>query len=231
MVVAGYVTGLTIFNLMAALLCYDFCCGVSSTSRLCTLVNRWQIVRNASDGNRKMQSTMTEDQVARKLRSQHLIFPAGVVRDVVVVIEGVNVEAKSKKSAANKEKLNLLLEELDQLCGESEEVTEQVSVTEELYCEADVLPAELEQKKARPSSDKSRAGGRSGFQEDQDGRGLKEYSIFDRVCRAKADGKVSCLFGETLESIALCWPVCRECPLLRGSSKSERTLCQTDHCD
>ncbi|KRY32858.1 hypothetical protein T01_940 [Trichinella spiralis] len=89
-----------------------------------------------------MQSTMTEDQVARKLRSQHLIFPAGVV---VVVIEGVNVEAKSKKSAVNKEKLNLLLEELDQLCGESEEVTEQVSVTEELYCEADVLPAELEQ--------------------------------------------------------------------------------------
>ncbi|KRZ61935.1 hypothetical protein T02_1547 [Trichinella nativa] len=73
-----------------------------------------------------MQSTMTEDQVA-------------------LVIEGVNVEAKSKKSAANKEKLNLLLEELDQLCGESEEVTEQVSVTEELYCEADVLPAELEQ--------------------------------------------------------------------------------------
>ncbi|KRX47656.1 hypothetical protein T09_6900 [Trichinella sp. T9] len=69
-----------------------------------------------------MQSTMTEDQVAR-----------------------VNVEAKSKKSAANKEKLNLLLEELDQLCGESEEVTEQVSVTEELYCEADVLPAVLEQ--------------------------------------------------------------------------------------
>ncbi|KRY53180.1 hypothetical protein T03_6974 [Trichinella britovi] len=69
-----------------------------------------------------MQSTMTEDQVAR-----------------------VNVEAKSKKSAANKEKLNLLLEELDQLCGESEEVTEQVSVTEELYCEVDVLPAVLEQ--------------------------------------------------------------------------------------
>ncbi|KRY19988.1 hypothetical protein T12_5853 [Trichinella patagoniensis] len=118
MVVAGYVTGLMIFNLMAALLCYDFCCCVSSTSRLCTLVNRWQIVKIASDGNRKMQSTMTEDQV-------------------VVVIEGVNVEAKSKKSAANKEKLNLLLEELDQLCGKSEEVMEQVSVTEELYCEAD----------------------------------------------------------------------------------------------
>ncbi|KRX16863.1 hypothetical protein T07_7918 [Trichinella nelsoni] len=81
-----------------------------------------------------MQSTMTEDQVVRKFRSQHLIFPAGVV---VVVIEGVNVEAKLKKLAANKEKLNLLLE--------SEEVTEQVSVTEELYCEADVLPAELQQ--------------------------------------------------------------------------------------
>ncbi|KRZ81241.1 hypothetical protein T08_16406, partial [Trichinella sp. T8] len=99
-----------------------------------------QIAMNASIIRRKERTSPP----GRAARYTSKIVEASDLRIVNTMASAAKV--RSRKLAANKDRLNQLLAELEELCLESadvREIKEQISLTEKIYHESDALQGEL----------------------------------------------------------------------------------------